>query len=155
LTEWRSVPGYDGYQVSLLGEVKNIKTGNVLKGWWHKTPSGSRYRCVDLSPSGKEKSKEVHILVCLAFHGMPLAGQEVCHNDGNSENNLPTNLRWGSRLENIQDQILHGKHVQARKTHCPNNHEYNKDNTYFYKNERQCRICKSANHDLRMIRVKA
>lgn len=44
---------------------------------------------------------KVHQLVCEAFHGAPKDGQEVLHVDENGLNNAASNLRWGTRKENL------------------------------------------------------
>ncbi len=38
------------------------------------------------------KDRLIHVLVCAAFWGAPLPGQECHHFDGNKLNNRPTNL---------------------------------------------------------------
>lgn len=51
----------------------------------------------------------VHRIVALTFIGVPpFAKSEVCHNDGNRRNNHYSNLRWGTRKENVADSIRHG-----------------------------------------------
>jgi hypothetical protein len=34
--------------------------------------------------------------------------------------------------------------VNAKKTHCPNGHEYNERNTYVWRKRRHCRVCNKA-----------
>ena len=34
---------------------------------------------------------------------------EVCHNDGDKENNRLTNLRWDTPKSNCYDKLIHGK----------------------------------------------
>lgn len=54
-------------------------------------------------------------------------------------------LYIGTQSNNIQDIIKAGNHNQLIKTHCPQGHEYTKENTYITKkNFRMCRICKNA-----------
>lgn len=86
----------------------------------------------------------VHRLVLLAFVGPPATNSaEVCHIDGNPANNQLANLRWGSSSENKADQVRHGTHRNASKTHCPSGHAYDDKNTYFYPDtgNRDCRAC--------------
>ena len=66
----------------------------------------SKYRMTGL---GRGNYWYVHRLVCWAFHGKPEEGQEVRHLDGDRLNNLPSNLKWGSRVENCADTVRHGK----------------------------------------------
>lgn len=45
---------------------------------------------------------KVHQLVCEAFHGpKPFDRAVVLHDDENSLNNKPSNLRWGTQKENL------------------------------------------------------
>jgi hypothetical protein len=44
----------------------------------------------------------------LTFEGPCPEGLEVCHGDGNKGNNVLSNLRYGTRLENAMDRALHG-----------------------------------------------
>jgi len=50
-------------------------------------------------------------MVAMAFHGMPDKEQECCHNDGNSLNNTPSNLRWDTHIENNRDRKRHGTYL--------------------------------------------
>ena len=60
----------------------------------------------------------------------------------------PTHLREVTQQQNI----LRGKSViaiNARKTQCPKGHEYNKENTRYYKNGRSCRKCENIRGKIR------
>lgn len=50
----------------------------------------------------------IHRLVLLAFVGPCPPGMECCHIDGNPINNRLSNLRWGTRRENMEDRVRHG-----------------------------------------------
>ena len=85
---------------------------------------------VALSVNGKLKSHLLHRLVALAFIGpQPSPKHEVCHNDGNPLNNVPGNLRWGTRSENLYDTVRHGVNFWASQTHCAQGHEFTPENT--------------------------
>jgi hypothetical protein len=57
------------------------------------------YRGLWFSGIGNVK---VHIMVCEAFHGpKPFPKAVVLHEDENGENNIPSNLRWGTQKENL------------------------------------------------------
>jgi HNH endonuclease len=58
-----------------------------------------------------DKSRYVHLVVCEAFYGPRPDGMVVRHLDGNSFNNIPSNLCWGTREENVQDDLRHGKRI--------------------------------------------
>jgi hypothetical protein len=50
----------------------------------------------------------VHRLVLETFVGPCPEGMECLHGDGNKHNNNVGNLRWGTKVENEQDKVLHG-----------------------------------------------
>ena len=68
------------------------------------------YRFIALIAKETKRSKAVHVLVCEAFHGPKLTPQHIVrHLDGNRENNVPSNLCWGTYAENEADKRRHGK----------------------------------------------
>jgi hypothetical protein len=71
---------------------------------------------------------------------------DACHIDGDKQNNRADNLRWGTRSENILDQVSMGRHRSARKTHCAQGHEFTAENTYRWRpdSQRVCRACRRA-----------
>lgn len=110
--EWRSVPGWPAYEVSNHGRVRRVQpalgatVGAVLKA----SPATNGYPRVTLcdARSGKPKYRNVHDLVCRAFHGEPPSPEhEVAHADGNRTNNYYKNLRWATQSENRLDKQLH------------------------------------------------
>ncbi len=108
---WRPVLGWEGlYEVSDLGRVRSLPrvrcTGKVLKAVL--SPSKPDYRVVNLCHDGRKKMRPVHQLVCEAFHGQRPAGAHARHLDGDSLNNLASNLAWGSPRDNVEDSIRHG-----------------------------------------------
>jgi len=148
---WRAVVGYEGYyEVSDRGRVRSLERSffdsigrpRRFPGIEMSTPIGSGgYPSVYLKRSGSVLSTAVHRLVADAFLGAKEAGQEVCHKNGNKFDPRASNLRWGSRSSNILDEVKHGTHVNARKTHCPQGHEYAGENLIRRRNSRECRAC--------------
>lgn len=145
---WLSVPDYEGlYEVSSTGVVRSLPrvdaNGRRVRGRLlsvRTQPSG--HRTVKLSRDATSRHVGVHRIVLLAFDGVPESGQEACHGDGNPANNNLSNLRWGTRSENLLDRVRHGVHHQAIKTHCPQGHPYDTANTYVCSDgRRMCRTC--------------
>lgn len=104
---WKDIPGYEGrYQVSDLGRVKKLgRHEGVLK---LKEPPAPKYISFHVRPEDKRLS--VHRCVLLAFVGpCPEGKDEVRHLDGNRLNNALSNLAYGSRYENMQDCVQHGR----------------------------------------------
>lgn len=147
--EWRPVPGWPGYEVSSLGRVYSIRrpgatrSGRILKQGIQ--PSGHPY--LGLCRSGVPQRFYVHQVVALGFLGpKPEGMREIRHLDGNPANNVPSNLKWGTRSENLYDKVRHGTDHNVRKTHCPHGHEYTDANTIRAQGKRSCRTCSIAKY---------
>ena len=107
---FKKIRGYD-YEISDSGEVRNMKTGKMLKPVF----AG---RCghfqVKLSKDKKQKQFYAHRLVLTAFIGPCPKGMEACHNNGNAKDNRVTNLRWDTSKNNVKDVMNQGTHFIAR-----------------------------------------
>ena len=85
---WKDIIGYEGYyQISNLGNVKNIQTNKILIG----DTNNLGYRRVTLYTPIKKRFF-VHRLVALHFCEGANDELVVNHIDGNKANNLPSNL---------------------------------------------------------------
>ena len=93
--EWRDCVGYDMYAVSNLGNIKNKKTGRILKASNREGYKGYRLR-----KNGVAYNTTGHRLVALAFLENPANKPEVDHIDNDPSNNVVTNLRWSTKCEN-------------------------------------------------------
>ena len=120
-----------GYEVTADGHIRNLLTGRTLTPF----PRGaSPHLSVDL-PSGR---RYVHQLVAEHYIGPCPTGEEVRHLDNDATNNAVSNLEYGTRSQNVLD-------LRARRTHCPQGHEYTTRNSYFDPNGwRSCRTCRNA-----------
>ena len=88
-----------------------------LKG--HKT--NKDYLSVSMSHQNEKVTRAVHRVICEAFHGpAPTRAHQTRHLDGNPQNNLPTNLAWGTQAENWQDRQAHGHGITGEKHHAAN-----------------------------------
>jgi hypothetical protein len=146
VTEWRPVVGYEGtYEVSSQGQVRRVGAEKPLKAHF-AGKRRSKHLHVDLYRNSVRKTCMIHQLVAAAFIGPRPPGMQIRHLDGNSENNMPENLTYGTQSENALDSVKHGSHHQARKTHCPSGHEYAGDNLYLKSGQRNCKQC-TRKHD--------
>lgn len=125
---WRDVPEWEGlYRVSDRGRVKSLGrwcrgvknrmrwvSGRMLK--LGVTPSG--HRQVSLCKSGFGcRTYKVAALVLMAFVRLPKEGEMSLHADDVPSNNNLANLRWGTRMDNIADEIRNrGKRCNAKLT---------------------------------------
>lgn len=137
--EWRPIPDWDGYEVSNLGRVVSHRRGRpiVLKGYTN--PKG--YRFVNLFDGQRSNPRAVHRLVMLTFVGPRPDGLEIRHLDGDQLNNAVDNLAYGTRAENLADQIDHGTHPRVAPR-CRLNHQLTKANAIRDEDGRVwCRKC--------------
>jgi hypothetical protein len=102
--EWRGIPGFEEYEASSFGRIRRVDSGRVLKP---VIDSDGRHR-VNLWRANKYRTRRVHQLVALAFHGPQPDGTEVAHLDGNVGNNRPSNLAWCTPKENNGHKRIHG-----------------------------------------------
>lgn len=105
--EWKPItyPGIDGgkYEVSSYGNVRNIKSGRLLKPY----PDGkNRYMYLSFAIIGnkiKRRNVSIHRLVAWHFvEGYTKERNEVNHIDNNERNSYYENLEWCTHAENNQ-----------------------------------------------------
>jgi hypothetical protein len=103
--EWRQIVGYEGlYDVSSDGRVRNVRRMRELS----PVPDTCGYPTVKLSRNSVETRHSIHRLVCRAFHGLPFAGAQVAHLNGNPSDNRVENLKWTTCAENSSHKTMHG-----------------------------------------------
>ena len=150
---WAPIPGYEGlYEVSSAGEVRSLDRvqqyatyTRTLKGKLLKPRANKKHYKVMLSDRNfQRKDLLVHRLVLLAFIGPAPQGTEACHRDDNGKNNNLDNLYWGTRSDNVRDQVKNTLHYNAGKDHCGRGHPYSGKNLMKNGKRRQCVICYTA-----------
>ena len=104
---WKTIPGFSRYEASEDGRIRN-RFGRIMRthpgNKNHRTPY--RRLCL-VDDEGRERQRNVHVLICETFHGPRPPGLEVRHLDGVSDHNCASNLLWGTRAEQLEDIRRH------------------------------------------------
>ncbi len=96
---WLPIVGYENYEVSDLGRVKNVKTDRILKvhtdksGYCRITPCKDKKKC----------NQWIHRLVLMTFFPIEEI-KEVNHRNHIKNDNRLCNLEWCSSSENMRFQ---------------------------------------------------
>ena len=106
--EWKTIEGYENYEVSTAGQVRN-KKGKILKQCKDKG-----YLRVVLWRNGKQTHFQVHRLVATAFIPNPNNLETVDHINHDRTDNRVENLRWLSHKNNCADGAI----LVAKKVYC-------------------------------------
>lgn len=116
IEEWRLIPGYEYYEVSCFGRVRNFKNKNILK----PGSNGKGYLKVCLGTgvgtgNGRKNSKVkkvcykyVHQLVLLAFVGPAIKGHNINHINCIKSDNRLENLEYVTFSQNSKNIYLSG-----------------------------------------------
>lgn len=96
---FRIIPGFLHHAVNEMGEVKNLKTGNVLKPY--KARNGYLY-VKPIECGIKKGHLAVHRAVGMCFCDNYSESLVVDHIDGDRANNFYENLRWCTQKENLR-----------------------------------------------------
>lgn len=127
---WKDIPGYEGrYQASSEGRIRSLDREVGGKCHYTGKPFKRKIKGRILRPGKYCKTghvsvvlgrgtngKPVHQLVMRAFIGNPAEGEEVLHINGLPDDNRLSNLRYGSRTENILDVYHQGKRWRKLST---------------------------------------
>lgn len=103
---WKTIDGYPNYMVSNMGNVKNIKTGKMLK----PTISTTGYLQIHLWKNNHEKNFKLHRLIALSFIPNPENKPCIDHINTNKMDNRVCNLRWVTHKENNNNPNTIEKH---------------------------------------------
>lgn len=102
--EWKEITNFPNYAISSFGNVKNIKSGKILK---QRNTIG--YKSLGLHSNGIMKTWLVHRLVALHFILNPENKPTVNHIDMCPSNNNVNNLEWATLSEQQQHNIKNKK----------------------------------------------
>lgn len=154
---WKGITGFESaYQVSDHGRVRSLPRVITRKDGVKKTVPGKIItpniqkdgrRAVRLWKNNTCTTVRVSTLVASAFISPKPPGLECCHNDGDNSNNHASNLRWGTRRENMMDKRGHGTDHQVNKSRCPRGHlhaDWNNVPFFAKQGRRSCLACSRA-----------
>lgn len=111
MEEWKIIEGYENYEVSSHGRVRN-KSGLIIKQRYNGVyPMISLYNKI-------RKHYLIHRLVGIAFIPNPENKPQIDHIDNNPENNNISNLRWVTAHENT---VRRKRNVEAKHIHWREN----------------------------------
>jgi hypothetical protein len=113
---WKKIIGYENYDVSDIGNVRNSTTGRVLK----HALGGNGYYTVSLYKDGKQKTMSLHRLVGTAFIVNPDDKLYIDHIDNCKTNNHFSNLRWATVKENSMNSKISKNNTSGCKGVCYN-----------------------------------
>ena len=92
---WKQINGFQNYEISICGQVRNVKTKRVLK---QSIRIGYYYVC--LSENNITKKYNIHRLVALHFIPNIHNDNYVDHINNLKLDNTISNLRWCSSQQN-------------------------------------------------------
>ena len=114
LTVWKQIDGYENYEVSICGQVRNVTTKRILR-----PRIGNGYYIVNLYKNTIPKTLKIHRLV--ALHFIPKLDDKtsyIDHIDNNRLNNTISNLRWCNVSQNGFNRQLNKNSTTGIKGIC-------------------------------------
>ena len=104
------IEGFEKYEVSNLGKVRNIKSGKVLKPQLNR----NGYLMHLLYENNKQKHLYLHRIIAIAFIDNPEEKPCVNHIDENKLNNDLSNLEWCT----VKENNIHGTRTKRVAEKC-------------------------------------
>jgi len=128
---WKTIDGYENYQVGDLGNVKSLNYNNTgREGVLKPAKNHKGYFRVGIMLDNKLGTRSIHRLVALAFIPNPENKPQVNHINCIKTDNRVENLEWCTSKENTIHAIENNKfHFNAgwNKGNI-NNHKYSGEN---------------------------
>lgn len=106
---WNPIIEYPGYYVDIDGNVLSSKRGSLRPLKPIVARDGHLY--VFLYRDGLMSKEWVHRLILTTFTRNPFPNEECRHLNGNPSDNRLGNLVWGTRQDNANDRMRHGRYA--------------------------------------------
>ena len=113
--KWKPIPGYSLYACNKLGQIKNKKTGHILRQKVDK----KGYLSIALRKDSSYKTLCVHRLVGETFIGPLPEDKQTNHIDGNKQNAAASNLEYITCSENALHAFDMGLRVAMKGINHP------------------------------------
>ena len=99
---FKNLVDFPNYEISNLGNIRNVKTKRILKQSFDKSTG---YYIISLYVGRVKFTKKVHRLVALNHINNPYNFEAVDHIDRDRTNNHASNLRWVTNDENLLNRL--------------------------------------------------
>ena len=111
IENWRLISGYDNYEVSSHGRVRNNETSRILK----IQTNNRGYTTIVLTREAQRKTHSVHRLVGFAFLDRNDEQTDVDHINHDRNNNMVNNLRWTTKSVNQRNRSRQNNNTSGTK----------------------------------------
>lgn len=115
---WEAIPYTDGVaEASTQGRIRTVTHETVFKNGRKRIFNGkvlslckqkNGYLTASVKFKGKNGKQLAHRLVALAFHKTDDESLEVLHGNNIKIDNAPSNLKWGTHKQNVEDAFKDG-----------------------------------------------
>ena len=109
IEQWRLIDGYDNYEISSHGRVRNNKTCKIMTIRLKQ----DGYHGIRLSKDNKKKDFLIHRLIGFAFLDKKEEDTDIDHIDHNKVNNMVNNLRWTTSSGNNRNRSISSKNTSG------------------------------------------